>query len=134
MFMFICLSVYLSICLSVYLSICLSVCLSVYLSVCLTVCLSICLSICLSVRLFVCLSVCLSVCPRSPALESTKEDPWDNELPENKFRGVESSFLAKQQTDSVVFTDASVIRPVRILRICKLRISESRSLGKFRCT
>ena len=66
MYLFVCLSVFLSddlfVCMAVFLSVCLSFCLSVCLSICLSVCLSLCLSVCLSICLSFCLSFCLSIC------------------------------------------------------------------------
>ena len=66
MYLFVCLSVFLSddllVCMAVFLSVCLSFCLSVCLSICLSVCLSLCLSVCLSICLSFCLSICLSFC------------------------------------------------------------------------
>ena len=65
-YLFVCLSVFLSddllVCMAVFLSVCLSFCLSVCLSICLSVCLSLCLSVCLSICLSFCLSFCLSIC------------------------------------------------------------------------
>ena len=64
LWMYVCLSIYLSICLSISigLSVYLATCLSVYLSIFLSVCLFICLSVYRSVCLFVFLSFSLSAC------------------------------------------------------------------------
>ena len=74
LWIYVCLSIYLSISLSiglsVYLATCLSVCLSVYLSVCLSIYLSIGLSVCLSFSLSFSLSACVVMCRQSPYTHS----------------------------------------------------------------